>query len=166
MKKIILKQKSYAFGKNIYLIGQDEQGINYWLEAPQWDCGWYWGFGYIETYTKNNDPSNSRDISSHQHWSGFVGEQKGGKYIQNIYDNNNFVALTFDSKTGWILSELFQQFYTLQEFAECTHRNPFGCHLTTVDAGLGDMREWSEKINKELIPKVTAKILELLTPEK
>ena len=36
-----------------YLLGRDEEGINYWLEEPSWDCGWYWGFGYVETYTTN-----------------------------------------------------------------------------------------------------------------
>ena len=68
----MLKVKSHAFGKDIYLLGQDEQGINYWLEAPKWDCIWYWGFGYIESFTNNKYPHLSKDISSHQHADKFL----------------------------------------------------------------------------------------------
>jgi hypothetical protein len=49
---MLSKRKSHAFGKDIYLIGKDKSGTNYWLESPSWDCDWYWGFGYIETYVK------------------------------------------------------------------------------------------------------------------
>ena len=62
------KQKNHAFGKDIYLLGKDNGDTLYWLEAGSWDCKWYWGFGYVETYTNNNHPSRSRDISSHQHF--------------------------------------------------------------------------------------------------
>lgn len=44
------KEKRHAFGKDIYLLGVDADGTRYWLEAPSWDCGWYWGFGYVEVY--------------------------------------------------------------------------------------------------------------------
>jgi len=37
-KNLISKQKSRAFGKDIYLIGEDKDGIKYWLEQPKWDC--------------------------------------------------------------------------------------------------------------------------------
>ena len=62
------KQTTTAFKKKIYLLGADAYGVKYWLEEPSWDCGWYWGFGYVETYTNNNHPGRARDISSHQHF--------------------------------------------------------------------------------------------------
>ena len=61
------KKKIYAFGYH-YLLGIDSVGIKHYVEAPSWDCGWYWGFGYIESYTNNNSPGTSRDKQSHQHW--------------------------------------------------------------------------------------------------
>ena len=64
------KQTTVAFNKKIYLLGADAEGTKYWLEAPSWDCGWYYGFGYVETYTNNNYPNRSRDINSHQHFDG------------------------------------------------------------------------------------------------
>ncbi len=56
------KQMDHAFNKDVYLLGKDSEGISYWLEAPSWDCGWYWGFGYVETYRSNRKPSTARDI--------------------------------------------------------------------------------------------------------
>ena len=64
MKKKIINN---VFGKNIYLLGQDKDGINYWLESPSWDCAWYWGFGYVETYTNNRNPAKAKDITLHTH---------------------------------------------------------------------------------------------------
>ena len=36
------KKKSHAFGKDVYLLGTIN-GKMQWLEAPSWNCGWYWG---------------------------------------------------------------------------------------------------------------------------
>ena len=42
-EKEMKKQIEKVFGKKVFLLGKDEEGIRYWLEEPQWDCGWYWG---------------------------------------------------------------------------------------------------------------------------
>lgn len=65
-KTIIPKKKSKAFGKDVYLLGTID-GKMQWLEAPSWDCGWYWGFGYVEEYTQHERPCRSRDKVSHTH---------------------------------------------------------------------------------------------------
>ena len=71
------KQTTIAFNKKIYLLGADAEGTKYWLEAPSWDCGWYFGFGYVETYTNNNCPSKAADINSHQHFDSlFLNDSK------------------------------------------------------------------------------------------
>lgn len=158
-KHSLTKEKSYAFKKDIYLLGVDEDGTKYWLEAPKWDCGWYWGFGYVETYINNNNPSKSRDIASHQHIdSSFLGRQECGEYIHNIYDCPKLAATTFDENTGWIISELFNEFYTLKKTAELFH---------TTKSPLQDLLknpDMEKHINEVLIPAITAKIIELLTP--
>lgn len=59
------------FGKEVYLIGINEDGEKVFLEEPSWDCGWYWGFGYLETYTNNRQITRSRDIQSHSHFQDF-----------------------------------------------------------------------------------------------
>lgn len=175
MKNTIKKQTSYAFGKDVYLLGTDSNGIAYWLEAPKWDCGWYWGFGYVETYKNNRRPDKATDIDSHQHIdSSFMGSVevydvgkgvwKKSEYVHNIYDSPNFVNTTFSEKEGWTLSELFATFYHLKKSAELFGKG--GMHISNnpLASSLTD-ETLSKKINEELIPSVTSKIIEILSPK-
>lgn len=168
--------KDHAFGKDIYLLGKDESGINYWLESPHWDCSWYWGFGFVETYTNNRTPSKARDIESHQHIdSSFMGQHyyydhekqcfRKGTYINNIYDSPLLVTTTFNEGTGWQLSELFRQFYLLKDMAAFCYKDRPGCHITISPVDHGSLKEWYDKINKKLIPDITAEVLRLLSPK-
>ena len=50
-EKIIKKETKKVFNKNNYLLGK-RNGVKIWLVEASWDCGWYWGFGYIEEYNK------------------------------------------------------------------------------------------------------------------
>jgi len=152
------KQKSNAFNKDVYLLGTINNKMQ-WLEAPKWDCGWYWGFGYVEEYTTHDKPEISRDITSHTH-------------IDSLLNNKPFHELgtcfdktTFSEKEKWDLAELFKQFYLLKEMAAFSHKKLAGCHITTSPVNHGDLKEWNIKINKEMIPRITTKILEILTPE-
>ncbi|MBS1641026.1 MAG: hypothetical protein JSR11_00990 [Bacteroidetes bacterium] len=171
-KTIIEKKTSHAFGKDIYLLGVDEKGTNYWLEAPKWDCGWYWGFGYVETYTNNINPSIAKDIKSHAHISGILGEQeeynyeKGcfckGEYVHNLIDSKKFISTTFDENESWELTELFNQFYFLKTAAENFGRGK--CHTANTIAPKWEKKELANEINKVHIPAITKRILEILTP--
>jgi hypothetical protein len=68
----LIKKKTYvAFSKNVYLIGINDCGEKVFLEEPSWNCGRYWGFGYLEVYTNNNNPSKTKDIRSHTHFTDF-----------------------------------------------------------------------------------------------
>lgn len=173
-KNTLQKKVSHAFKKDVYLLGHDEHGINYWLEAPSWDCNWYWGFGYVETYTNNQNPSKARDVNSHQHIdSSFLGKQeyydtnlntwKQGEYIHNIYDSPKFAATTFDENTGWILTELFNEFYILKRTADLYHSGG----ANTTKSPIYDLLKNPEQekyINQILIPAITKKIIDLLKP--
>jgi len=155
----IKKRKSHAFGKDIYLLGKGD-GINYWIESPSWDCDRYWGFGYIETYTNNKNPKLSKDIASHSHADNFMSEYftewNGSKPILE--------DCTFDEEEGWELSELFKQFYHLKEQAEFWDRGKMNCADTKIKNW--ENKELADKINKEIIPIITTRILEILTPKK
>jgi hypothetical protein len=175
-KEVIKKNKDHAFNKDVYLLGKDKEGINYWLESPKWDCGWYWGFGYVETYLHNRKPSTAKDIDSHQHIdSSFMGSMEEydmekhcfvkAEYVNNIYDCPKLACVTFSESEGWKLSELFNQFYLLKDMAAFSGKTLPGCHTTTSPVNHGDLSIWSEKINKELIPRITAEIIRILTPE-
>lgn len=149
------KLKSYAFGKNVYLLGSDEDGTWYWLEEASWDCGWYWGFGYIETYTNNKNPMVSKDIKSHQHADNFYLEWwRGDKPI--LRDT------TFNEKEGWELTELLKQFYILRESAEYFDRGK--ANMADTKIKLYKKSELVEEINKVRMPIIFNRIYEILSP--
>jgi len=155
-KTIIPGQKDFAFGKDVYLLGKDDQGIKYWLEAPSWDCDWYWGFGYIETYQGNRRPSIASDVSSHSHADKFMSE-----YFTEWNGTSPILKQkTFTEKEGWELSELFSQFYHLREQAEFWGRGKMNTASTKIKSW--ENKELSKKINTEVIPIITARIIEIL----
>lgn len=168
------KTTSFAFGKKVYLIGQDENATKYWLEEPKWDCGWYWGFGYIETYQDNREPSKARDIDSHQHWDGFVGQLYTwsfdynayikGEYIHHINQNKLFKFTTLTEKESWELSDLMKSFYDLKTAAEFFR---FGnSHLTTTAISKNLVNKRLEKnINEKVLPQIFKRIDEILSPK-
>jgi len=152
------KKKTHAFGKDVFLLGEDEKGIWYWLEAPSWDCSWYWGFGYIETYTSNKSPGRSRDISSHSHADKFMSDY----FIEWNGSKPCLVKRTFTEAEGWELSELFQQFYFLSDAAENFGRGK--CHCAATKIKLWKKKALANEINKKILPTVMNRIMEILTP--
>lgn len=159
----IKKEKRQAFGKDIYLLGEDKEGTKYWLEEATWDCGWYWGFGYIETYTNNNNPENSRDINSHQHFDELF--LKGN--ILNGY-NDFFEKSTLSDNEIWVLLGYMKEFYVSQEYAELLR---YGNHITSRAKNIKEEeneeanKKECERINKTLLPELFKKIYDLLTIE-
>lgn len=153
------KTTSNAFGKDVYLLGTDKDDIAYWLEQGTWDCGWYWGCGYVETYSRNMSPSASRDINSHQHFNSMFFNKKG-----NAYDEFKrfFVETTLVDKEIWTLIELMKTIYTLKEYSGTINRG--GSHFTTNPCkDLIMNSEEYERINDVVIPALLQKVYELLS---
>lgn len=152
------KRTSEAFGKKVFLLGTDKDGQGYWLGSPTWDCNWYWGFGYIETYTRNFMPHLAKDIKSHEHATNFMAEW----FIGCNGSKPKLTDKTFTEAEGWELSELFKQFYHLREQSEFWGRGKM--HVADTKIQNWTNKELANKINTEMIPIITARILEILTP--
>ena len=162
--EMLEKRVSKAFGKKIYLLGTFEDGHNFWLEEPKWECGWYWGFGYVETYT----------IQSHQHYDGlcfkkyeYYDHKKGcfqqGEYIHKLSDRPDVVACSLIEREQWILSDLMKMAYTLNKTAELYRQG--NAHLTSHELVPQLKRPDREKeINEIELPAIFAQIEKLLTP--
>ena len=156
------KQQDHAFRKDVYLLGKDAEGVKYWLEAPSWDCDWYWGFGYVETYQQNWAPSKARDISSHQHADGTYKPEGANFSDSNLFTSGYLVETTFTDKEGWTLRELMTIFYQLRSEADFYHRGK--SHVAASPLDFGDQKR-SDHINQVMIPQVTEAIIAILTPE-
>ena len=113
----------------IYLGNTTQYGKLY-LSKHSWDCGWYWGMGYI---------GNSR---CHMHIDSLI----NGEYdVNKIFDKGT--PMTQDQ--WWIIRDLFMQAYALKESAEVYQ---YGGHQTSKP-GITDCiknLEMAAQINKDL----------------
>ena len=152
------KQVKKAFGKNVYLLGADKEGTYYWLEEATWDCGWYWGFGYVETYTNNKRPDISRDIISHQHFDGLF--FNGDKMCKDMFDDF-FTETPLNDSEKLELLELMKTIYNLKEYSDVIYHG--GSYITSnpLKELVKNPREY-ERINKVVLPQLFEKVYKIL----
>lgn len=144
------KKTINKFGEH-YLIGIDSEGVYHYLEAPSWDCGWYWGFGYIHTFTNNRSPELSKDINSHYQMDSLKFNPKP----------SNLVDTPFNDKEWYQLWELSKTIYSLREIAAVYNRG--GSHITSNP--LSEMiknNDECDRINKILIPALWSEMVKIL----
>ena len=155
------KRKDNAFGKEVYLLGKDENGTNYWLEEASWDCEWYWGFGYVETYTNNEYPSKSGDIESHQHFDGLFLEKNIFVSFKQL-----LIETPLNDKEIWQLLELMQTYYTLRKMSDMLHSG--GSNISTDNSLSKELKNKKEydRINGVLLPKLFKEVYKMLSPER
>ena len=133
--------KSIFIGKN--------NGENIYLSAPSWDCGWYWGFGYLGN--KNR----------HYHVDGL-----NAKENINLFDafKKHFgSSLIVRDSQLWTLCELFKTFYALKETAEVLERG--GSHFTKNPcSAIIINKEEVTRINTIVLPAIFEEIYKILIP--
>lgn len=155
------KTKKFAFGKNIYLLGVDADGIYYWLESGKFECNWYWGFGYVETYTNNKNPNLARDITSHQHFDGLFFNKN--KCCYDMF-KEFFIDTPFTDNEIWKICELMKSFYIARQYSDMLHVG--GAHYTTNPAKETIKNDVEYKrINNIVIPEILNKLYIILGGE-
>lgn len=135
------KKKALAFGKDVFLLGKNSDGDICWLEAPSWDCGWYWGFGYVEVYTRQWSPENSKDIISHSH----LHSLELSESVLNDTERREFNTLAIE-------------FYRWKNEAEIKYLGH-----SVRGKGIVDKDE-AKRINESVLPAIMGRMVELLTP--
>jgi hypothetical protein len=86
------------------------------LSAPSWDCGWYWGFGYL----------GHKD--AHFHLDGLVKEHNTNMFDAIKKEFGDTLTIKDDADL-WVFCELMQTAYTLKKTAEVLGSG--GLHYTT-----------------------------------
>lgn len=155
------KQVALRNGKKLYLLGKDQNDDKIWLEAPSWDCGWYWGLGYVESYQQNWSPEKARDIMSHDHFDSLFlnnPEQNGHEAFKKFFKDT-----TLNDDEIWQIIDYMTTCYTLRKTAEILGR---GYSHYTEKAKLQELVDKAEvkKINEEMLPTLFFKIDKILTP--
>ena len=158
---MLKKQIVHAFGKTYYLLGKDEAGVKWYLQKPTWDCGWYWGFGYLDSFTNGIRPEKSKDILGHTHLSSLMDEFKGNGFdaLKHYFPK---CVLTDDELFRFV--DCAKSVYALKEAAELFGR---GHSNYTEKAKIDDLikPDWVKEINEKMIPEIDAEIEKMLSPD-
>lgn len=151
-------------GDTYYYLGTATDGTNYFYQKAKFDCGWYWGIGYVESFTNNNYPWRARDIDSHTHFDYLMEQQMhpyGGRMgwfdgFKNIFHE----TLLKDSEI-WKVLEIMKSLYTARAYSDMLYRG--GSHYTSnpVAGTIKNDAEY-ERINKVVIPALSEKLYSIL----
>ena len=126
--------------------------VKVWLQAPSWDCGWYWGFGYIEIYSKNQ-----KTLYEHTHFDSLFFNNKKSSY--NLV-KEYFKELTITDGEIWQLLDYMKTFYTLRNASDAFHIG--GSHFTSKLNYKCTNNEMYNLINKTILPNIFKEIENLL----
>lgn len=146
-------------GHKLFLLGIKD-GIYYWLHEPTWDCGWYWGLGYVETYTNTKYPENAMDIESHQHLrTMFLNKNANIVYeLKSFFDD-----IVLSEKEMYQFAELIKSMYICRDFADMTNRG--GANYTTNPCkNILQDDKLNNHVNNTMLPAIFKQIELLLTP--
>ena len=158
------KKQIRVFGHNYYLLGTYKDGKKYYIQEPTWDCDWYWGGIYINSFTNNNQPERSKDIDLHTHFDYMFFKYKG-KTSWEIMEQD-FTELVLDHDEIWKVLELCKSFYILKEaagFYHCGGAKFTGSMVDELELKSNDIYKVIVKVQ---IPIVLNKLKEILTGEK
>jgi hypothetical protein len=130
-----------------------------YLSPPSWNCGWYWGFGYLGN---RNRHYHVEGLTKHETYNF---EKKFFEYeFTNLYDG--FIkhfgnTLRVRKSELWTLVELFKTFYTLKETAEVLGRG--GSHYTSNPAkDIIINKDEVTRINSIVLPQIFEEIYKIL----
>lgn len=135
-------------------LGTNIDNKRIYLTAPSWDCGWYWGFGYLGNTT------------CHYHVDGLKTD-KGiyGVRFRTLFDGFKEHFKTFivkDDKDLWRLCDLFESFYTLQRSAELFHRGYSHCTDRVECKNQIKNDDYYNNINGVMLPIIFDEIYQIL----
>lgn len=157
----MLKKKTIKiFGNKYYLLGTREDGMNVYMQEPEWQCGWYWGGLYLTCFTNNRQPERSRDICEHFHFdSTFLNKNKSYRDAFKEY----FKETVLTDSEIYELCDYMKTFYTLKSVAEL-FKNGYSHQTERAKIEALKSEDQRDLVNKVWLPEVFKRIEALLTP--
>jgi hypothetical protein len=135
-------------GDKILLFKKDNN--RYYLRKPHFDCGWYWGLGYLAT-----------GRGSHGHFDDYFKD----KPFYNAWID--FDDTPFTKEESYIITDYMRQLYRLRKMA-----NMLYCGNTNVTDDATVLEQFREsnmaeykRINNVLIPTVWNALVDVLLDE-
>nr|DAM35061.1 MAG TPA: hypothetical protein [Caudoviricetes sp.] len=129
------------------------------IVRPTWDCGWYWGFGYLERWN-----SRKGDIDFHSHIDHEFGTNKDGRRVnwyegmQELLDQGDVFE---NDHQRWQFLEIVKTIYNLKMTAEVLGRGGSHYAPNPLSDEIYNPIE-VRRINEDLIPKLIDKMYVVL----
>lgn len=147
------------FGHTCYFLGRDKYGKNYFLQNAKFDCGWYWGGGYVETYTNNKNPERAKDIEMHTHFDSLFFNNPRKNAFNGFKEY--FPETPFTDSEIWKICELMKAFYIARNYSDMLYTG--GAHYTSNPAAEIIKSEIEYKrINETVIPEIMNELYKIL----
>lgn len=157
----MLKKKTIrVFGNKYYLLGKSKDGDLYYMQEPEWQCGWYWGGLYLTVFTNQRQPERSRDISMHTHFDYLF--MQGNKCCRDAFKEYFKETVLTDSEI-YELCDYMKTFYTLKSVAEL-FKNGYSHQTEHAKIEALKSEDQRDLVNKVWLPEVFKRIETLLTP--
>ena len=150
-KKVITRN-----GKKYYLLGIGKDNKHYYLKEESWDCNWYWGFGYVQSFTNDKNPQKAKDIRTHTHFDSLFLKDK-------LFDSfvEFFIETPFSKDEIWQLLELMKTLYTLRKSSELFFLGGTNITKNVLSENLKN-KEIYNHINMDLMPKIFKEIQKIM----
>ena len=141
----------YKPNKNVYknnrvFFGTNKDGEKIYLSAPSFDCGWYWGIGYLgndDCHYHLDNYADGRNINMHD-------------ALKNDYQLNPKIE-----KSLWEFCEIYLTIYSLKNTAEVLGRG--GSHMTSNPCkNIIINKDEVSRINNEVLPSLFIALEEIL----
>ena len=152
------KEVRVAHGTYQLLLGT-RMGEKYWLEKATFDCGWYWGVGYVEHYTGNG--AGDKTWRGHSHFDYLF--LKGPSDCKTMFDNF-FEETPFTGDEIWKILELMQSVYTCRRYSDMLYTG--GSHITRnpMSHVITNKEEYG-RLNNGVIPLLLNELYKIMAPE-
>ena len=149
--------------KKVFFGKRKSDGANIYLSKPQWDCGWYWGFGYLGNRNEHYHLSSYQNVDHY-----FKLEDGSHKFISEARNKCIYDCLLEDYELAprikenlWKFCELVKSAYALKEAAEVLGRG--GSHLCANPvAEVIKSADEVKRINEVVLPAIFNKLSELI----
>lgn len=148
-------------GKKYFLLGEGKDGYTYYLESFHFDCEWYWGGGYVVTFTNKNRPEKSKDFEMFTHFDTLFFNKSRASYIEYP---EFFKKSTVSDKEMWEFLELMQSFYTARKYSDMICRGG-SSYTSNPNSDIIKSDVEYKRINDEVIPAIINSVYKLLGGE-
>lgn len=149
--------KTLSTYSKVFLGKNNDEKI--YLTPPSWDCGWYWGFGYLGNKNCHYHISGLEKIETYNF------DKKVREYefvnLKDGFDRHFGDTFIIRESDKWVFAELFSTFYKLKETTEVLGRG--GSHLTTNPiSDLIKNADEVKRINDIVMPQLFDEIYKII----